>query len=86
MPENRVFVVVCKDNEDGVVNLDVFGTKERAGVQMKKIYEEIVDSLIGDQYVNEIYCYEDGTISYFSTGFHEGETLYECFIREEVIQ
>jgi hypothetical protein len=86
MPKNSVFVVVYKDNENGEVDLDVFGTKERAGVQMKKTYEEIVDSLMGDQYVNELYCHEDGTITYFSTGFHEGETLYECFIREEVIQ
>lgn len=86
MPKNSVFVVVYKDNENGEVNLDVFGTKERAGVQMKKIYEEVVDALIKDQYVNELYCHEDGTITYFSTGFYEGETLYECFIREEVIQ
>lgn len=85
MPKNSVFVVVYKDNENGEVNLDVFGTKERAGVQMQKIYEEVVDTLIGDQYINEIHQ-EAGIITYFSTGFHEGETLYECFIREEVIQ
>lgn len=86
MPEKTVWVVVCKDNENGEVNLDVFGTKERAGEQTRKIYEEVVDNLLGDQYVNEI-CFEDGkTITYFSIGFHEGETLYECFICEETIQ
>lgn len=85
MPKNSVFVVVYKDNEDGEVNLDVFGTKERAGQQMQEIYEEVVDTLIADQYVNEIHR-EGGIITYFSTGIYEAETLYECFIREEVIQ
>lgn len=85
MPKNSVFVVVYNDNEDGAVNLDVFGTKERAGQQMQERYEEVVDTLIEDQYVNEIHQ-EAGIITYFSIGVHEGETLYECFIREEVIQ
>ena len=86
MPEKKsVYVVVYNDNENGEINLDVFGAKDHAGAQMQKIYEEAVDTLIGDQYVNEIYR-KDGIITYFSTGFDEGETLYECFIREEVIQ
>lgn len=86
MPEKKtVYVVVYKDNENGEVNLDVFGAKDLAGAQMQKAYEEAVDALVKDQYVNEIYR-EDGIITYFSIGFDEGETLYECFIREEVIQ
>lgn len=85
MSENKVYVVVYNDNEDGTVEISVFADKKRAVEQIERAYAEAESYLEYGQRINAA-DYDHNDLVYFSVGCNDDEQMYECFLREETIQ